>query len=277
MKRLDAWLSRWGALVLVSAAFLTAPSAAPARLVINSEFIPSDPPPNVIGGGNLVEIFKTAAATWEKAFPGGQPWVLDLQYEWAPLGPGLNAQFIPQSQGGHPHRILSGLIRFNNTGHARFFADPTPADHSEYTEYQEEFADAPEGFINVGRRLSGAMGDAALGIDLLMIAAHEIGHGLGLAAQNPASVPEFFVTPPRPFAGLMIYAPRRDHLLNPNALMGQDIFVEWGVRSLISSLDVLAEAQISQFNHPNLDPYAVVCPRTTRQPARGGRSRGRAR
>jgi hypothetical protein len=49
----------------LTAAFLTAPSAASARLLIKSEFIPSDPPPNIIGGGNLVEIFKTAAATWE--------------------------------------------------------------------------------------------------------------------------------------------------------------------------------------------------------------------
>jgi hypothetical protein len=73
MNRLDPWLSRWGALVLVSAAFLTAPSAAPAKLVIKSEFLPSQPPPNLIGGGNLVDIFNTAAATWEKAFPGVSP------------------------------------------------------------------------------------------------------------------------------------------------------------------------------------------------------------
>jgi hypothetical protein len=276
MNRLNPWLSRWGALVLVSAAFLSAPKRASASLVIKSEFIPSDPPPNIIGGGNLVEIFNTAAATWEKAFPGDQPWVLDLQYEWAPLGPGLNAQFILKSQGGRPHRILSGLIQFNNTGLMRFFADPTPGDHSDYTEYHEEFADAPKGVINVGRRLSGATGDAALGIDLLTIAAHEIGHGLGVTAQNPEFEPLILVTPPRPFRGLVILT-SRDHLANSYALMGQEYFVEWGVRTLISSLDVLAEAQISRFNHPNLDPYAVVPPRTSRQPVRGGRSRGRAR
>src|SRR5262245_60354444 len=100
MNRLDPWLSRCGALVLVSAAFLTAPSAAPAKLVIRSEFIPTDPPPNLIGGGNLVDIFNTAAATWEKAFPGGQPWVLDLEYKWAPLQ--NHARFTLKSQGGHP-------------------------------------------------------------------------------------------------------------------------------------------------------------------------------
>jgi hypothetical protein len=169
------------------------------------------------------------------------------------------------------------LIKFNNTGLVRFFADPTPDDHSEYTEYHEEFADVQRGVINVGRRLSGATGDAALGLDLLTLAAHEIGHGLGLANDNTASEFEIVVTRPRPFAYLVILTNRREHLYNTNALMGQEFFLEWGVRVLISSLDVLVEAQISLFNHPNLDPYAVVPPGTSRQPARAGRSRGRVR
>jgi hypothetical protein len=270
MNRLDAWLSRCAALVLVSVAFLTAPSAAPAELVIKSDFIPSQPPPTMVGGGNLVDIFNTAAATWEKAFPGGQPWVLDLKYEWAPLGEATHAQFVLKSQGGDPHRILSGVIQFNNRGHVPFFADPTPDDHSEYAEYYEEFADAPEGVINVGRRLSGATRDAALGLDLLTLAAHEIGHGLGLSGQNPESDHVTTVTPPRPFVGLVIVTWRGEHLVNPNALMGQEFTLASGVRYLISSLDVLVEAQISQFNHPNLDPYAVVPPRdeTTAGPPR---------
>ena len=33
-----------------------------------------------------------------------------------------------------------------------------------------------------------------------------------------------------------------------------------GDRYLISPVDILAEAQISQFNFPNLDPYAVPEP-----------------
>jgi len=148
--------------------------------------------------------------------------------------------------------------------------------HSEYTEYHEQFADTPECMINVGRMFSGATGDAALGVDLLTIAAHEIGHGLGLAVHNTASEPVIVVTHHRPFACLVIFTNGGDHLISAYALMGQ-LFTGEGVGILISSLDVLAEAQISRFNHPNLDPYAVVPPRTNRQPAPGGRSRGRAR
>jgi hypothetical protein len=274
MNRLDPRLSRWGALVLVSAAFLTAPPAAPAKLVIRSAFIPSDPPRNIIGGGNLVDIFNTAAATWEKAFPGGQPWVLDLEYKWAPLQ--NNARFTLKSQGGHPHRILSGLIEFNNCEFVQFFADPTPDDHSEYTEYYEICSEVPEGVINTGRMFSGAMGDAARGIDLLTLAAHEIGHGLGLALGNPESKAMIVVTPPRPFACLVILTKSGDHLSDSSALMGNE-FTGPGIRVLISSLDVLVEAQISRFNHPNLDPYAVVPPRMNQRPALRSRSRGRAR
>jgi hypothetical protein len=167
------------------------------------------------------------------------------------------------------------LIQFNNAENVQFFADPTPDDHSEYTEYHEQFVDEPEGVINVARMFSGATGDAEVGVDLLTIAAHEIGHGLGLASSNTASDPVIIVTPPRPFVGLVIYS-NGTHLYYPGALMGQ-VLTDPGVRVLISSLDVLAEAQISRFRRPNLDPYVVIPCRTKQQPARRGRSPGGAR
>ena len=92
--------------------------------------------------------------------------------------------------------------------------------------------------------------------DLLTIAEHEIGHALGLASGNTASSDQFYVTPPRPFAGLEIYARAGEHLFSSTALMGR-LLQDEDERVLISGLDVLAEAQISQFADPNLDPYAA--------------------
>jgi len=250
---------RLTALALALAPLWLAPGTAHAGLVINSQFNPSTAPADMVGGGNLTDIFNTAVSFWENAFSDpGETWVLNLQYEWAAL-PGQNGKFVLDQQGGSPHRIISGLIRFDNSA-VRFFADPTPRDNSEYTEYHESFWDMPDGPLITGRQYSGATGAAAMGVDLLTIAKHEIGHALGLAADNTASPLMIHVTAPRPFPGVVIDTKGGDHLMNlDGAVMGQDIFGE-GARTLISGVDVLAEAQISLFDHPNLDPYVVPEP-----------------
>ncbi|HAB18615.1 MAG TPA: hypothetical protein PLX89_17455 [Verrucomicrobiota bacterium] len=245
------------ALGLVSC--LSTPISAHAGLVINRQFNPSIAPANMVGGGNLPDIFDAASTFWENAFPDpNETWVVNLEYEWAAL-PGQNGSFILNQQGGSPHRILSGRIRFDNSA-VQFFADPTPQDNSEYTQHHELFWDTPDGPLNTGRQYFGATGDAAIGVDLLTIAKHEIGHALGLSADNTASPLVIDVTSPRPFPGVMIDTKGGDHLMNlDGAVMGQDLFGA-GTRTLISGVDVLAEAQISLFDRPNLNPYVVPEP-----------------
>jgi hypothetical protein len=98
---------------------------ASASLTIHSRFAPSIAPSDLVGGGNLEEVFNAAAASWERAFTDpSDPWEVDLTYEWAPL---TNAQGLCQlvDQGGTPHRILSARILFDNSGDSPFFADST--------------------------------------------------------------------------------------------------------------------------------------------------------
>jgi hypothetical protein len=251
--------SRLLAFVLAFACLVGTPAPARADLIINANFAGGSPPANMVGGGDLVTIFNTAISYWEAAFkdPSDQ-WVVNLQYQWAPSGP--NAQFVLDSQGGTPHRIQSGTITFNNNGSTPWFADANPLDNSHYTQYQENSWQEPTGVLNVGRSFTGPIGDAVGRIDLLTIAEHEIGHALGLASDNTDSPKgDIIVTPPRPFPGLMILTIGGDHLAQSTAVMG-GLFSPRDERVLISGLDVLAEAEISQFDTPNLDPFPAPEP-----------------
>jgi hypothetical protein len=237
---------------VVAIALLGSISEARAGLVINATFAGGSAPSNLAGGGNLVTIFDTAVSYWEAAYQGNDKWSVNLQFEWANLNGGQNARFELGSIGGSPIRIESGLIQFDNSGLTHLFADPTPTDNSEYMTYKETFAEAPGGEINTGRYFTGATGAAANNLDLVSLAEHEIGHALGLDLQNPQSPSTLEIMPPLPYAGLEMIT-FSEHLPYIYSVMAN--FPQPGVRYLLSAADILADAQISQFLTPNLDPF----------------------
>jgi hypothetical protein len=261
-------LRKMGALVYRAAMFLAAViwlaglSRASASLNIYLDFLPGAAPTNLVGGGDMEDIVIYAAQSWEKAFVDtNDTWNVYLQVEWAPLG--NLGQFTLYTQGGTPNRIESGLVQFNNTGAYQFFADPAPWTNSAYQTYTEYTNDFGGGIMNVGRVYSNPTGAAVDTYDLFQLAEHEIGHALGLAQDNLSFQQQVVggfltITPPLPYAGSMMLT-MTDHFTQDTALMSP--FQNPGQRELISSMDILGEAQLSSFRDPVLNPYVVVKPR----------------
>lgn len=164
------------------------------------------------------------------------------------------------TQGGTPNRETSGRIRFDNDESSVFFLDPTPKHADEYTTYTETFSDLGGGSINVGRVHTVATGSAVGRTDLFSVVLHEIGHSLGLSAANTSFTAEngdldIDVVAPRPFAGSTIPTISGAHLNIATALMFPSIGT--GIRREFSAVDILANAEISDFTTINLDQRAI--------------------
>lgn len=247
-------------------------SSVDAGLIIQRNFTGGAAPGNTAGGGSLLDVFDAAADWWELAFPDpngdGSNFALALNFSWAPLGGGSLGLHNLASQGGVPNRETSGSIRFDNDGTSVWFLDPTPHHNEEYLTFTETFEDLGGGVMNVGRVFTNPLGAAIGRHDLLQVAKHEIGHALGMSAANVSYQTEtgldndIDILAPLPFSGAAI--PTTNPGVNVfNAHINRGSTLMWptfgtGTRRMQSDADILAMAQLSQFQNPVLDPQHVV-------------------
>ena len=273
----DKRIIQSGLLAALLVLALATPRAAFAGLHIIPVFIGGTPPPatDVIGGGNLQEIFQVAAESWERVFKrGGGNWSVVIYYGWTNSLPmpisvssttenNLFAQEKFLAEGGNPIRMTQSLILFNNTPpldstFQSLFMDPTPRDNLKYLRYttdrQNEDVVPPQ--LNIGRVLSQDL-ETENSLDVLELCLHEIGHSLGLdysysGFQAQFNYPGVVVTAPRPYAGLLIPINNGPHINYNPSLMVQ-FQTDAGLRRLISAADALLIAQLNSFDNPDLD------------------------
>jgi hypothetical protein len=217
-------------------------------------------PANAVGGGNLQQLVASAARYWESAILDDH--TLELGFGWFPRDPG-RATHLAIDVVGRPLRETVASIGFDNDQSTEWFLDPTPGNHSEFTQLTTYTDDFGGGTMTTGIEYTGGTG-AAAATDLLTLAIHAMGHALGLSSDNRAFTLEVVdddidVLSPRPFASAQLPTVGA-HLNLPHALIGPAFDISGGMRRLLSEADILANAQVSQYEQINLHPVLVPEP-----------------
>ena len=194
-------------------------------------------PAEAVGSGNLTDIVRAAADTWEDIFADDTSvsgFELTINFGWGNLSGstlGLH-QLVSEGLVNGIHREFEANLTFDNTSSPPWFMDSTPLDHSEYVNYNEVSADLGGGTLVTERYYTGATGDASGAWDMYSVALHEIGHALGLSSANDAFIAEartegdntVEVESPLGFAGSIIdIEPGSAHL--ENAVFSQSLMV----------------------------------------------------
>ncbi len=209
-------------------------------------------PPNLSGGGNLQAVFDQAANNWNSKI--GDNWSLNIQYGWSNSIGNALAEYHGWWFPFGDQRHIQARILFNPK--YSWFADATPWEHSEFSNYSETSRDYGAGPMNVGRRyLSGPSG-----FDLLSVAMHEIGHSLSIGVgprwANEVADGHVDLTSPRLFAGSRIPV-SGGHLADSTSLMY--FGTAQGIRTLISDADLLSGMQASGFEiTPVPEPVTIL-------------------
>lgn len=243
-----------GAIIPTLLIIAMTPVKPASALTINRTFFGGVASTTTVGGGSIVDVFNTAADWWEASILDTH--TLNIDFGWADIA----GTTLANASTFDSIRVLNGIIQFDSTG-TDWFLDATPTDNAEYDSFAETSEDLGGGTVNTSREFTATTGDAFNNFDLLTVAAHEIGHLLGILdfIANPLPNP-LLITSPRPFAGTEIdtVATGGGHLSNvsyPNTLMNP--FVSRSIRRYQSEIDILAAAERSNFTELNLDPLAA--------------------
>ncbi|MEC4983844.1 MAG: hypothetical protein SAJ37_17645 [Oscillatoria sp. PMC 1068.18] len=248
------------------AVFLTATVKAEALTLIRN-YTGGTAPNNSVGEGNIIDIFNAAADLWEEAIL--DDYTLVLNYSWNSHNDDRLATYTRNSlENTFPSRSTVGTIEFNNQETINWFLDATPYQSEEYLNFTANSENLGAGEINTGRIYENGIGDAALGYDLFTVALQEIGHSLNIFNYNLNFQFETILDKDIDIKSFSNWLGTEIPITPINgggyidistAVMYPEITINQ--RKLLSEVDILASAEISQFENINLNPVIFSPPK----------------